>query len=146
MWLTLLWQNKGLVAMVALIAAFAGLAGALKIQTMRLDSAKADLEETTQARDVAIAAHDALANDYAKQKELLARREAVGAQQEKDHAQLVAKIDDILRGHRAWRGAAVPSDLDRMLRDLPTLPENPRRDPAQSPDRAPAAGVPRAGQ
>ena len=146
MWLTLLWQNKGLVAMVALIAAFAGLAGALKIQTMRLDSAKADLEETTQARDVAIAAHDALANDYAKQKELLARREAVGAQQEKDHAQLVAKIDDILRGHRAWRGAAVPSDLDRMLRDLPTLPEKPRPDPGQSAVGAPATVLPGARQ
>lgn len=122
MWLTLLWQNKGLVALVALLAAFAALAGALKVQSMRLGSAKAALAATETARDEAIAAHDALVNDYAKQQALLAKREAVAEQQEKDHVNLLTTLDRILRDHSAWRGAAVPSDVNRMLQALPTVP------------------------
>lgn len=124
MWLTMLWQNKGLVALVACLALFAGLAGALKVQTMRLDSTKAELAETTTARDEAIAAHDALVNEYEKQKALLAKREAARLQQEKDHAQLLTTLDNLLRNHGAWRGARVPGDVNRLLQALPTMPES----------------------
>lgn len=119
MWLTLLWQNKGLVALVALLAAFAGLATAVKVQSARLATAKEEIQTTQTQRDVAIAAHDRLVDDWKRQQAALNEREALRKQQEAENAKLHRTIQDILKSHRAWADARLPVAIVGVLQALP---------------------------
>ena len=119
MWLTLLWKNKGLIALVALLAAFAGLATAVKIQSARLAAAKEEIQTTQTQRDVAIAAHDRLVDDWKRQQAALNEREALRKQQEEENAKLHRTIQDILKSHRAWADARLPVAIVGVLQALP---------------------------
>ena len=141
MWLTLLWQNKGLVALVALLAAFAGLATAVKVQSARLATAKEEIQTTQTQRDVAIAAHDRLVDDWKRQQVALNEREALRKQQEAENAKLHRTIQDILKSHRAWADARLPAAIVGVLQ---ALPENaPAASPGPLAGGATGPGVPR---
>lgn len=119
MWITLLWQNKGLVAVAVAIAAFTGLVIALKVQTARISSLKEKVEVTQLQRDEAIKQHDALVNDWNRQQQILDEREALRKQQEAENAKLHQTIKQILQGHQAWASARVPSPVVGVLSALP---------------------------
>ena len=119
MWLTLLWNNKGLVALGVLLVAFVGLGTALKVQSARLEAQQKLTLEERNAKEAAIEAHDQLVADWERQKRVLDEREALRQQQEVENAKLHQTIRKILQGHQAWATAALPADIVGVLQTLP---------------------------
>ena len=124
MFWSLLWQNKGLVALGVLLVLFLGLGTALKVQSARLAVAKSEIREEREAKEEAIRAHDRLVMDWERQQKVLNEREVLRKQQEEENAKLHQTIQDLLKTHRAWASAALPRDLVGVLQALPSDPSS----------------------
>ena len=129
MWLTLLWQNKGLVAIGVLILFIAGLLVAVKVQSSRLKVAQSANKTLETERDVAIEAHDQLTKEVARQRRIVEDREIARQQQEKDYVRLQQTLAVALRDNRAWANALIPDGVREALSTLPEAPSGDTRDP-----------------
>ena len=119
MWLTLLWQNKGMVALVAALAIFAVLGTALKVQSSRLKYEQKRLAEAEDQRDAAIEQHDRLVDAIARLQDALNQREAVRKQQEADNAKLRQTIKEALVQNRVWADTPVPAGVLQAMQAVP---------------------------
>ena len=143
MWLTLIWQNKGLIAVASLVLLVLGLMTAIKVQSSRLDSQKAANKTLENERDVAIDAHDQLVKEIDRQRQIVADREIAREQQEKDYARLQRTLAEALRNARVWADTRLP---DGVREAITALPEASPGDTGNADKPDVGAKVPGAGQ
>lgn len=119
MWLTLLWQNKGLVALAAAILLMLGMVAAIKIQSNRLANAKQKIETVEKERDVAIDAHDRLVKDWERRTAILEQYEQEKKLREAENERLHKTLREALAKNRVWADTLIPADVTRVLQVLP---------------------------
>jgi hypothetical protein len=118
-----------------LLAIFAGLGIALKVQSDRLSSAQLKIGVVEVERDTAIEAHDALVKEYERQRAILSEREELRKQQEAQNAKLRQTIKEALQTNRTWADASIPASVLQTLQSLPQgigppKPDKPNDNPA----------------
>lgn len=143
MWLTLLWQNKGLIAVAFASLLVLGLISAVAVQSKRLEAAETANATLETERNVAIEAHDALTKEVERQQKIVADREIARQQQETDYVRLQKTLAEALRANRVWADTRLP---DGVREALDTLPETASGDTGNADQPDVGAEVPRAGQ